>query len=39
MADVCPEAETKALGDDFPPAEPHDPWFRFSFAGAVGHLL
>jgi hypothetical protein len=39
MADVCPEAEPKTLGDDFPAAEPDDASFRFSFTGAVGPLL
>ncbi len=38
MADVRPETEMKALGDDFAAAEPDDPWLRCSLAPAIGHL-
>jgi hypothetical protein len=39
VADVRPEIESKAFGDDFASAKFNDPWLRCPFTPAYLHLL
>jgi hypothetical protein len=38
MADIGPQIQTDALGDDFAAAKQHDPLVRCSLAPAFDHL-